>query len=447
MSEKNMITTGRIYPALLKFTVPFLLSSLLQNLYGTVDLLVIGNYSNAASVSAVATGSQVMSLLTFLMMGFSMGATVLIGRYIGAQQYKKVADVIGNSVILFTGMSMVLAGVLIILHGTFLNWMNIPVEAVTEANTYTLICAFGIPLIVGYNTVCSILRGIGDSQRPLYFVAVACVVNIVLDYLLAGVFHMGAAGVAIATVVAQGVSFIVGLIYIMKRGLGFEFSREDITFDFETTKSIFTISVPLAIRSIMINFSFMLITAIINKMGVTVSAAMGVGDKIVNFAFIPQSSFSSAIAIFVAQNMGAEQPDRAIKSTLYGMGTCVGIGVIFCIFSHIYPTVLPSIFTKDVAVQQMCGEYIRAYSYDAILTSIVFCLTSMFNGCGKSGFTVIQDLVSTFLMRVPFTYFMSKMSGVTLFQLGLAAPAASFVSIVICVIYLKSGKWKTLSGE
>jgi len=442
MEQNNELTTGKIYPTLLKFTIPFLLSSLLQSLYGTVDLLVIGNYSDTASVSAVATGSQVMNLITFLMLGITTGATVLIGQFLGAKDYKQVACVIGNSILVFSVMSVIMAGISLLMHSVILKWMNIPAEAAAEANVYTVICSLGIPLIIGYNTICAVLRGMGDSKSPLYFVAVACVVNIVGDLILAGTFRMGAAGVAIATVMAQGVSFIVGLIYLVKKGIGVPFSKADIRVDPDMAKRIIVLGIPLGIRSVLINFSFMMITSIINSMGVLVSAAMGVGDKIVGFAFLPQSAFSNAISVMVAQNMGARQPERAKKATVYGMVTCCAIGVCFCAFAHIAPTVLPSLFTKDGDVQSLCGQYIKAYSYDGILTSIVFCISSMFMGCGKSTFTMLQDLASTFLMRVPFTYFMSKVAGVTLFQLGLAAPAASVVGIVLCLIYLKSGKWK-----
>ncbi|MBO5069941.1 MAG: MATE family efflux transporter, partial [Roseburia sp.] len=304
------------------------------------------------------------------------------------------------------------------------------------------ICCLGIPLIIGYNTVCAILRGMGDSKSPLAFVAIACVVNIVGDLLLSGLFSMGAAGVAIATVVAQGISFLVGLIYLMKKGIGVPFSRADIQFSAAMSGRILKQGIPLAIKSILVNLSFMLITAIINAMGVTASAAMGVGDKIVSFAFLPQTSFSNSISVIVAQNMGAKKPERAKQATLYGMATCIVWSVCFLALSQLFPSALPALFTRDLAVQEMCGQYLKAYSLDGVLVSIVFCLSSMFTGCGRSTFTMVQDLVTTFLVRVPVTYFVSRISGITLFEIGLAAPAASVLGIVICLVYLKMGKWK-----
>lgn len=442
METTNTLTTGKLYPALIKFTIPFLLSSLLQSLYGTVDLLVIGNFAAPASVSAVATGSQVMTLVTYLMLGLTTGATVLIGQFLGAGDKKHVASVISNSIFVFGGISLLFMALFLVLHPAILAWLNIPAEAAAEANTYAMICSFGIPLIVGYNTVCAILRGMGDSKSPLYFVAVACVVNVFGDLLLSGVFSMGAAGVAISTVAAQGISFLFGLLFLYKKGIGIPFGRADIRFEAEMSGRILKLGIPLAIKSILVNLSFMLITSIINAMGVTASAAMGVGDKIVNFSFLPQSSFYNSISVIVAQNIGAKQPDRAKRATLYGMGTCIVWGCLVFAVCQLAPTALPSLFTRDTAVQEMCGMYIRAYSYDAILTSVVFCLSSMFTGCGRSTFVMIQDLVSTFLVRVPVTYFVSQIPGATLFTIGLAAPAASLLGIILLLIYLKSGKWK-----
>lgn len=443
MKTKNTLTEGKLYPALIKFTIPFLLSSLLQNLYGTVDLLVIGNFSTKANVSAVATGAEVMTLVTFFILGLTTGATVLIGQFLGARQYKTVADTIGNSIFVFGGLSVLMMVIFIFVHPSILQLLNIPAEAECSANTYTMICCLGIPLIVGYNTVCAILRGIGDSKSPLIFVGIACVINVIGDLLLSGALHMGAAGVAISTVAAQGISFITALLFLWKKGIGIPFSKSDIRFSLAMAKRIITLGIPIGIKSILVNLSFMLITSIINAMGVSYSAAMGVGDKIIGFAFLPQSSFATSISVVVAQNMGAGKPERARKTTVYGMLTCIVIGFIFFAYSQLFPTVLPSLFTKDAEVQAMCGMYIKAYSYDAVLTSIVFCLSSMFTGCGKSTFTMLQDLASTFLVRVPATYFISRMPGATLFQIGLASPMASVLGIIICLVYLKSGRWKT----
>lgn len=445
MQEKPQsasFTEGAILAPLVRFAVPMFFAMALQTLYGTVDVLVIGKFGSTAGVSAVSVGSQVLALATFLIAGFTTAATVLIGQYLGAGDEKQVAKVIGGSIPVFVVISVVFAALMVAVHRPILQLLNLPVEAMPQAVVYTIICSCGIPLIVGYNTVCAILRGMGDSKSPLVFVGIACCVNIVGDLLLTGALQMGAAGVAVATVTAQGISFLVSLLYLAKRGMGVPFSRSDIGFDAKLTRKLFQLGVPMALQSIMVNLSFMFITAIINAMGVTASAAMGVGDKITGFAFLPQMTFSQAVQVFAAQNMGAGKPERVIKGTGITIGITAVWGVAFwalCVFS---PTLLPELFTADPAVIAMTADYVRAYSFDVVLTCAIFALNGMLAGCGCASFSMVANLTNSFGVRIPVTYFMSKLAGVTLFQIGLAAPIASVVQLVMTAAYLKMGHWK-----
>ena len=322
-------TTGAILPQLVSFAVPTFLAMMLQTLYGTVDVLVIGNFGSTAGVSAVSTGSQILSLATFLISGFTTASTVLIGQYLGAGDDKNVSRVIGGSIPVFGVISAFFAVLMVLIHPMLLTALNIPTEAMAQARIYTLICSCGIPLIVGYNAVCAILRGMGDSKSPLVFVSIACVVNIIGDLLLTGWLGMGAAGVAIATVAAQGVSFAISLLYLLRKGIGVPFHKSDIRFEAKLTRKLFQLGVPMAVQSIMINLSFLFITSIINAMGVTASAAMGVGDKITCFAFLPQSAFSQGVQVFAAQNMGAGKPERALK----GMWLSAGVTTVWGLYS------------------------------------------------------------------------------------------------------------------
>lgn len=437
------LTEGKLFGTLIRFTIPFLLSTLLQTLYGTVDLFIISKFCLSSDVSAVSTGSQVLNTCTFLMLGLTSGATVLLGQFYGAKDEKKVAEVIGDAIIIFTGLSVIATIILVLTCGGFLDLLQIPPEARTSAITYTTICCLGIPLIMGYNVVCSILRSLGDSKSPLLFIFIACIINIIGDTVLTGFLGMGSAGVAIATVTAQGISFIIGLFYLKKHGIGVPFHKSYIRFSKKLTIMILKIGIPSAIKSVMVNFSFLLITAIINHMGVLYSAAMGVGDKIVNIAFLPQNALYCSICVIVAQNIGAGKPDRAKKATIYGIIICVIWGLVFFAISNLSPEMIPSLFTKDPEVCARCALYVKAYSIDCVLTGFTFCLASMFMGCGKSGFVMAQDLISTFAVRVPVSYVMSRMAGVTLYQIGLAAPAASLLAILMLLLYLKFGKWKT----
>ena len=445
MSNQNIdLVNGKLGKEMFKFTVPFFLATLLQTLYGTVDTFTVGKFATTGSVSAVATGAQVLSLVTFLAYGLSSGATVLLGQSVGARDYEKSAKIVGNTIIDFSVISILFVAIMLIAHRPVLTLLNIPKEAESEAFKYCFICSLGIPLIIGYNTVCALLRAIGDSKSPLVFVGVACVVNIAGDFLLTGVFNMGAAGVAIATVVAQGVSFIYSLFFILKRGMGFEFKKKNIKFDGYTTKQIFAVGIPMGLQSILINMSFMFITSIINSMGVFASAAMGIGDKIINFAFLIQMSVSSALAVVVAQNVGAKKVDRAIDAVKISVIVCIAVESVFCLFCELKPNLLPSLFTSDTEVISMAGLYMMAYSIDAVLTAITFCLSGFLNGSGKTTANMIQNLISTFLGRVPATYILSRLPGTNLFIIGLAAPISSLMSMVMLFFIIRHVRKKEL---
>ena len=444
-TNENDLTSGPIFSGLLRFTVPFLLSNLLQTLYGTVDTLVIGNCGAASGVSAVACGSQLLSLFTFLAIGMSSGGTVLVSQCIGSRDHKQGAVIVGNLILSFTAISVLLTILSSIFSPVFLGWLNVPAEAMAEAITYMRICSAGIPLIIGYNIVCALLRAMGDSRSPLIFVAVACVINIIGDVTLTGVLGMGVAGVAIATVTAQGVSFLFSLAFITRKGLPFAFSKRDIRFERKTTADIFRIGVPMGVQSVLINISFMFITAIINSMGLTASAAMGIGDKIVGFAFMPQSAFSASVAVVVAQNYGARQMDRARAAVRYAIGVCMAIEAVFLLFCCLFPDLLPSLFTSDADVIEMAGLYMKAYSIDGVLTALTFNLSGLLNGCGKTAFNMTQNLISTFLGRIPATWIFSRLPGANLFLIGCAAPASTVMSIVMLLAYIRRNR-DTIGG-
>lgn len=436
------LTVGPIAKTLSWFTLPFLLANLLQSLYGTIDTMVIGNFGSTSGVSAVACGAQILSIATFFAIGLSSGGTVLVGQCIGAKDDKKAAQVVGNLIISFAVLSIVLMLVALFIYPYAFEILNVPEKAIPEATNYMKIGCIGIPLIIGYNIVCALLRAMGDSKSPLIFVFVASVINIIGDLLLTGWLHMGALGVAIATVVAQGFSFLFALVFIMKRGMSFPFSLKNIIFHGKTVGEIFKIGGPMGIQSILINVSFMFITAIINSMGLEASAAMGIGDKIINFAFLPQTAFSASVAVMVAQNYGAKKYDRVLQCTRFAVAVCLAFGIIVCAICQIWPELIPSVFTKDPVVRTLAGQYMRAYSIDAVIVSITFCLAGLLNGCGKTGFNLAQNMISTFLGRVPATYIFSKLAFSSLFVIGLAAPASSLMSLIMMAIYIKSGRWK-----
>ncbi|MGH4123241.1 MAG: MATE family efflux transporter [Clostridium sp.] len=441
MEQQNNLTEGKVIPTLLKFAFPFLLASLLQALYGAADLLIVGQFDNSAQVSSVATGSQIMQTITGVILGLSTGGTILIGHYLGAKKDKDIADSVGTIICIFGIMAVILTTIMVLLTGSITNLMNTPTEAIKHTKQYILICSCGIPFIIGYNALSGILRGLGNSKAPLFFIAVACVTNIAVDLILVGGFNMGAPGAAIATISAQAISFILGVFYIKKMGFAFEFHRSHIRLKSGKVKKVFKLGLPIALQDGLINISFIIITAVINKMGLTASASLGVVEKIIIFTMLPTIAFASAIAAMTAQNMGAKKPERAKQCLYIGIGGSLIIGIIFYVYAQWNPTSLTSLFSKDTQVIATAALYLKSYSIDCILVCFVFCMNSFFSGCGNSLFPMIHSLITTFSIRIPVSFALSRVPGITLYEIGFASPLATFASLVMCMIYMRSGKW------
>ena len=434
MKELNL-TQGSVPKVLLQFAVPFLIANVLQALYGGADLFVVGQYDDSASVAAVAIGSQVMQTITGIILGITTGTTVLIAIAIGAKDDRKVAFTIGSSVWLFSIVGVLLT--MVAFHGQITELMHTPAEAMADTKNYILVCSAGILFIIGYNVVCGILRGLGDSKTPLYFVGLACVINIMLDFILVGYFHWGATGAAIATVTAQGVSFGIALWFLYRHGFHFDFSRKDIRLNRNLSKKIMVLGAPIALQDALINVSFLIITVIVNQMGVIASASLGVVEKIIVFAMLPPMAISSAVATMTAQNYGAGLIKRMNKCLASGIGIALVSGVSVCVYSQFLPETLTAFFTKDATVVAMAAEYLRGYSIDCIVVSFVFCINSYFSGQRNSLFPMIHSLIATFLFRIPLSYWFSQMDSSSLFIMGFAPPISTVVSLLICIWYLR----------
>ena len=436
MEHTRSLTEGSIPRALAAFAAPFLLASFLQALYGAVDLFVVGQYSGSAAVSAVAIGSQIMQTITGIILGISTGGTVLIARCIGEENPKGAAGAVGTMTVLFVLLAAVLTPLMALLTGQAIALMETPAEAVAPTTAYLFTCACGIPFIIGYNAVSGIFRGIGDTVTPLLFITIACVVNIGGDFLLVGGLSMGALGAALATVLAQAVSFLAFLFYMRRKGLPFPFHRADIHLDRGAAAAILKVGLPLAVQDALVNVSFLVITAIINTLGLVASAAVGVVEKLIVFAFLPATSCASAVATLTAQNLGAGKPERARRAMWCGAGSAFVFGLLVCIFVQFSPDTLTGIFSRDPDVIASASEYLRSYSLDCMLTAFVFCFNSYFSGYGRSTIAFAHSMAATFGVRIPATYLLSRVASGSLLAIGFAAPAASMLSIVICAFFL-----------
>lgn len=447
MEKFNPITEGSIPKELFKFAVPLMFAMILQALYGAADLFVIGLYSGQESISAIANGAQFMHVVMGMIMGMTVGGTVRIGFCVGEKNHEGTALAIGSMAVLFFLISLLLTPILVYLTPAVVALIRVPPEAVLESSRYILICALGIPFIVGYNVVGAIYRGLGDSKTPVYFVAIACVLNVLLDFWFVGGMKMNAAGAAIATVVAQGISFFTALVFMWRRGFDFPITRRCFRLHPRSVSQILIVGAPLAFQDSLISVSFTMIMAIVNAMGLTASASVGVAGRLIGFFMIPPCSFAGAVAAMTSQNLGAGRPERANRSLAVGVAFSLCFSAFVWFLCQISPEAAPSLFTKDPAVLQGAGLYLRSFSIDCLMVCFIFNMSAFFSGCGKSVVPMIYNLLSTFAVRVPLAWKISLIPGATLFHLGFAAPAATLISILFALVFLVRIQKKLKSGS
>lgn len=429
-------TTGNVFQNIIYYSIPYLLSYFLQTLYGMADLFIIGQFDGVAATTAVSIGGQVMHMITVMVVGLAMGTTVSIAQAVGAKQRREASHCIGNTVTLFLALSVVLAGVMVLLVRPIVGLVSTPAEAVEGTVTYLTICFAGIPFITAYNIISSIFRGLGDSKSPMYFIAVACAANIVLDYLFMGALHLGPAGAALGTTLSQAVSVVISLCVILRRrDSGITVQRSDFRPSRPVISRIFSIGLPVAAQDGLIQVSFIIITVIANRRGLTDAAAVGIVEKIISFLFLIPSSMLSTVSALGAQNIGAGKRERAVQTLRYAICISVGLAFVIAIVIQFAAEPVVGLFSTDGAVQLAGGQYIRGYVWDCVLAGIHFCFSGYFCACGKSILSFIHNICSIIFVRVPGAYLMSTMFPATLLPMGLATACGSLLSSVLCAAF------------
>ena len=392
--ENDMMdfTQGSILKKLLRFMVPILGALILQAAYGAVDLLVVGRFGSTSGLSGVSTGSQVLNLVTFVVTQLAMGITVLIARYLGEKKEEQIGSIIGGGTVVFAAISLVLFVVMVGFARPIAVLMQAPEEAVGLTAAYIRICGAGIFFIVAYNVLSAIFRGLGDSNSPLLFVFVACIVNIVGDLVLVAGLGMDAMGAALATVFAQTQGSVLAL------------------------------------------------CAFVNRLGLEASSGYGVACKIVNFAMLIPSALMQSTSSFVSQNVGAGEQRRAKKTMFTGIGIGLLVGCFVFVLVFFRGNLLAGIFSADAAVVQRGYEYLKGFAPETLLTAVLFSMMGYFNGNGKTVWVMLQGLIQTLLVRLPFAYYMSIQPDASLTNIGLAAPISTAFGIVLnvaCFLYLE----------
>ena len=435
------LTGGSVSRQLIRFSLPFLLSNLLQAFYNVAGMLIISWYGGPNGVAGVANGGQITLILTNFVVGLTVGGTVLIGQYFGARRYEDMKKTISTMLSVLFLISIALTVIMLLLSGPILRRIRVPEEAFEQAQRYLNICMLGTVFIFGYNAISAILRGMGDSKRPLYFVAIACVANIGLDFLFVGALHMDAAGVAIATVIAQALSLALSVRYLAKREFLFDFKWKSFRIDREKLRLLMKVGIPTSLQNIIVGISFLVMTSLVNGFGVFASAALGIVATFNNFAILPAIAMSASVASMSAQNIGAHLPERAKKTMYVGIMAVFPVCAAFFLMAFFAPATVMGIFTADPSVIEQGVQYIRYFCFDYLIVPFAFCVNGLLIGAGHTTFTMINSMISSILLRIPLALLLGMTLHMGLVGIGLAAPFASTGAVLVSALYIKSGRW------
>ena len=432
MNGKDL-THGSIFGNIMSFSLPYMLAYFLQILYGLADLYVIGQYCDVDSTTAVSNGAQVMYMVTVVLIGLAMGTTVLTARAVGAKDNPRAQAIVGNTITKFAVIAAVLMVVLLCLRGWIVGVMDTPTEAVSGMEHYLTVCFIGIPFIIAYNIIASIFRGLGDSKSPMYFVAVACVVNIILDYLFIGFFGLGAMGAALGTTLSQMVSVLFAIVAIRRHRGVLDISRSDLRPRSDVIKNILKVGLPIAMQDGFIQISFLAITVIANQRGLIDAAAVGIVEKFIGLVFIVPSAMLSTVSAISAQNIGAENMGRAKRTMRTAMMITTGYGVVVAVLLQFFPQIAVGIFTDNAQVLAQGSDYLRGYVWDCIFAGMHFCFSGFFTACGYSIISFVHNSISIVCARIPLAWLSSTFYPDTLYPMGLSTCAGSVLSCLICV--------------
>lgn len=434
--KENKLTEGNILTTLFRFAVPFLIANVLQSLYGAVDLFVVGTYCTAESVAAVSTGTQVTQIITSLVTGLTLGGTILVGRYMGSREYERVKEMIGTTLTVFAGVALILTILLVGLKEPLLVLLDTPAESFGLTVEYVTICALGTIFICGYNAISAILRGYGDSTRPMIFVGIACTMNILLDFIFVKYLCLGVAGTAYATVISQAFSMIVAVIYLKKKDFIFDFRLSSFRPVKALAGELAGVGIPISFQEALIRISFLYLTAVMNRCGVYAAAVVGISSKYDVFAMLSATSMANALAAITAQNMGAGKPERARKSLWYGLSFALFVSCVFWGWAQWSPQSMIRVFSGDENVIAAGIPFFRSCSYDYVMVTIVFCLNGYLNGRQKTVWTMISSAAGALVLRIPLVYLFGKYFADDLGMLGKIAPFVSGIMAAYTLAYV-----------
>ena len=441
------MTTGNPTRLIIYFALPLLAGNILQQLYNMVDSMIVGNFAarGTDALAAVGTTFPVIFMITSLFMGVGQGATIKISQYYGANDMDGLKRAVDTIYIFLFTVSIPIALIGLVISKPMLRLTNVPDGILPMATTYMRIIFLGTLASFGYNINSGILQGLGDSRKPLLFLAISAIINIILDLVFVIVFHWDVAGVAWATILAQLFSFLYSIHYINSRGGYFRITYKNLNFDWDILKESIRIGLPAGIQNLLFSLASMTLQGLINSYGEKFIAGYNGANKIDAFAFLPLVSFSVAVTTYVGQNVGARRMDRVNKGVKSALLLSVVISILLAVVLLPSAGLLMRLFTQDHEVIQAGVEYLYRVLPFYMMLGAIFILNGALRGAGEAFVPMVGSLISMWLARVPAAYILARYFGGS--NLYFSYPIGWFMGIIIVIVYYLKGPWKRKAIE
>lgn len=447
MENKTLIrdlTQGPVTSQLISFSIPFVLSNALQTIYNLVDMVVVGQFVGSAGLSAVSIGGQLVWLLCCLGIGYASGGQIYISQQVGAGDREGVRRTIGTVFTTTVILGILFSIVGMAFHKQLLGLLNTPEEAMADARRYMVICSAGLVFVYGYNVVSAVLRGMGDSKRPLLFIGIASIVNLLMDLVFVAGLGLGAAGAALATIIGQGLSFVISVIYLYHRreSFGFDFKPRSFLITPQTFKSLSKLGLPLAVQTSAINISMLFVNAFVNDYGLVYSAVYAIGSKLHSIMLIITNALNASGSTMMAQNLGAGKVDR-VKKVYHSVELiCMLFWVLVCAVCLLLPEQIFRLFTTDAEVLAMAPRYMVVTAVMFLGFAMMTAGLALVNGIGNGSLSLIIALLDGVVARIALSLFLGLVCDMGAWGFFWGNSLAGFVSVIMGSVYFYSGLWK-----
>ena len=438
------LTTGSVPKTLLKFALPLFMSGLLQMVYNMVDMMIVGRFVGTEGLSAVAIGGEVLQLITFVAMGFSNAGQILISRYVGENRKDKVGEMVGTLFTLLMSLAVIIMVIFLFSYRGIINWLNTPEDIWEYTRQYSVTCVYGIVFIYGYNLVSAILRGMGDSKHPFMFIAIASIVNLVLDILFVGPLKMGPRGAALATVIGQAVSFLFALrlLYRNREQIYFDFKPSHFRIHASVAKPLLSLGIPMVIQSAAVTFSMLFVNSYVNTYGTVAVAVTGVARKLEGMIGVVSQAISSSGGAMISQALGARKTERVPKIVGHALWIVAIPASIFALVTALHPEWLFGLFSDDAAVLAMAVTYIPVAMVQYLGATLRPANFALINGSGNSRLNLMVALLDGIAARIGLALLLGSVLGMGILGFWYGNALAGLVPFLIGGTYLVSGAWK-----